>query len=186
MAIAADEFFARPAVASARPRTFWTKAASRKHAGKADFRRTLRELVDQVVASPGVVLFEAVEEGVPTAIVDVIAGATGASVADVMELVGVSATTFRRKEELKERLPDVAGHRVMGFLRVAALLRRLLDESGDPTQRRQFDLEGWLAQWMRHELPELGGKTPAQMLRNPEGQRAVEQVIERMRGGLPA
>jgi len=24
------------------------------------------------------------------------------------------------------------------------------------------------------------------MLRNPEGQRAVEQVLERMRGGLPA
>jgi len=39
---------------------------------------------------------------------------------------------------------------------------------------------------MRQALPELGGKSPAEMLRNPEGQRAVEQVLERMRGGLPA
>jgi len=34
--------------------------------------------------------------------------------------------------------------------------------------------------------PELGDKTPAEMLRSPEGQRAVEQVLERRRGGLPA
>jgi Protein of unknown function (DUF2384) len=39
---------------------------------------------------------------------------------------------------------------------------------------------------MREPLPELGAKTPAEMLRNPEGQRAVEWVLERMRGGLPA
>jgi hypothetical protein len=65
-------------------------------------------------------------------------------------------------------------------------LRRLLEESGDPEQLKDFDLEGWVAQWMRERLVELGGKSPAEMLRNPEGQRAVEQVLERMRGGLPA
>ena len=88
--------------------------------------------------------------------------------------------------EAKEPLPDVAGHRVMAFLRVAATLRRLLKESGDPEQLTHFDQEAWLSQWMRQALPELGGKSPAEMLRNPEGQRAVEQVLERMRGGLPA
>jgi Protein of unknown function (DUF2384) len=39
---------------------------------------------------------------------------------------------------------------------------------------------------MAQPLPEFGGKTPAQMLRNPEGMRAIEQQLERMRGGLPA
>jgi len=67
-----------------------------------------------------------------------------------------------------------------------ATLRRLLQESGDPAQLAEFDLEAWVAQWMREPLPDLGDKTPAEMLRNPEGQRAVEQVLERMRGGLPA
>jgi hypothetical protein len=74
----------------------------------------------------------------------------------------------------------------MGLLRVAATLRRLLDESGDPDAMKTFDLEGWLASWMKQQLPELGGKTPAEMLRNPEGLRAVEEVLERMRGGLAA
>ena len=144
------------------------------------------DLVGRVISSPGVDLFDAVEAGVPTFMVDMIAGATGEPMSNVMDLIGVSQTTFRRKEEAREPLPDVAGHRVMGFLRVVATLRKLLEESGDPEQLKEFDLGGWVSQWMREELPELGGKTPAQMLRNPEGQRAVEQVLERMRGGLAA
>ena len=55
-----------------------------------------------------------------------------------------------------------------------------------PEQLKDFDLDAWVAQWMREPLPELGGKTPAEMLRNPERQRAIEQVLERMRGVLPA
>lgn len=122
----------------------------------------------------------------PTYMVDLIAVATRQPASLVMDIIGVSPTTFRRKEEANEPLPDVAGHRVMGFLRIAATLRRLLDESGDPQATSTFDLEGWLANWMKQQLPELGGKTPAEMLRNPEGLRAVEQVLERMRGGLAA
>lgn len=172
--------------ASSDPRTFWVVQIKRQNASAKEWRQAFHDLVGRLIASPGVTLFDAVEAGVPTYLVNVIAGATGEAVTNVMDLIGVSQTTFRRKEEANEPLPDVAGHRVMGFLRVAATLRRLLEESGDPEQLKDFDLEGWVAQWMREPLPELGGKTPAQMLRNPEGQRAVEQVLERMRGGLPA
>jgi putative toxin-antitoxin system antitoxin component (TIGR02293 family) len=168
------------------PRTFWVVHIKRPNTTAKDWRRAFDDLVGRVIASPGVTLFDAVEAGVPTYLVNVIAGATGEAVTNVMDIIGVSQTTFRRKEEANEPLPDVAGHRVMGFLRVAATLRRLLDESGDPEQLKGFDLDAWVAQWMRDPLSELGGKTPAEMLRNPEGQRAVEQVLERMRGGLPA
>ena len=174
--------------ATSQPGAFWDVPAkrSRSVADAKDWRRAFHDLVGRVNASPGVVVYDAVEAGVPTYLVNAIAGATGESVADVMDLIGVSQTTFRRKEEAGEPLPDVAGHRVMGFLRVIATLRRLLDESGDPALLKTFDLEAWAARWMREALPELGGKTPAEMLRNPEGQRAVEQVLERMRGGLAA
>ena len=173
-------------VARSDPRMFWVVHVKRQNVSLKDWRRAFHDLVGRVMASPGVTLFDAVEAGVPTYMVNVIAGATGEAVADVMDIIGVSQTTFRRKEEANEPLPDVAGHRVMGFLRVAATLRRLLEESGDPELLKDFDLEAWVAQWMREQLPELGGKTPSEMLRNPEGQRAVEQVLERMRGGLPA
>lgn len=173
----------RPA---ADPREFWRSRNKSAPAGGKTSRRAFDDLVDRVIASHGVHLFDAVEAGVPTTLVDVIAGATGESAASVMDMIGVSPTTFRRKEEANEPLPDVAGHRVMGFLRVVATLRRLLDESGDAEQLRDFDLVAWVARWMTQALPEFGGKTPAQMLRNPEGLRAIEQLVERMRGGLPA
>ncbi len=168
------------------PRQFWAIDVKRQTASPQSWRRAFHVLIDRVMASPGVTLYDAVESGVPTYMVDLIAGATGEPVARIMEVIGVSQTTYRRKDEAREPLPDSAGHRVMGFLRVMATLRRLLEESGDPQQLASFDLEAWVARWMREPLPELGDKTPAEMLRNPEGQRAVEQVLERMRGGLPA
>src|SRR5512145_1022136 len=108
------------------PRTFWVVQIRRPNASVKEWRRAFHDLVGRVIESPGTTLFDAVEAGVPTYLVNVIAGATGEAVADVMDIVGVSQTTFRRKEEANEPLPDVAGHRVMGFLRVAATLRRLL------------------------------------------------------------
>ena len=146
----------------------------------------LRALVSRVMEAPGLTLFDAVEAGVPTSAVDLLATGTGKSVKDVLQWLGLSATTLRRKAEAGEPLPDAAGYRLMAFLRVAATLRRLLAESGDPQRLEAFDVEGWVSRWIGEPLAELGGKTPAEMLRNPEGQRAVEQVLERMRGGLPA
>lgn len=168
------------------PQSLFVQPFKKSTASVKECRRIFDQLVDRVIASPGIVLFEAVEAGVPTYLVHVIAGATAQPVTTVMDLIGVPETTFRRKEEAGEPLAGAAAYRVMGFLRVAATLRRLLEESGDPEELKDFDLSGWVAQWMREELPELGGKTPAEMLRNPEGQRAVEEVLERMRGGLAA
>jgi putative toxin-antitoxin system antitoxin component (TIGR02293 family) len=157
-----------------------------KRTSARNSRAVFHELLGLINDCPPVDLYEAVEEGVPTAVVPVIAGAFGGTHESVMELIGVSETTFRRKQEASEPLPEVAGHRVMGFLRIVARLQRLLQESGDPVQLADFDLDAWVRDWMREPLPEFGGKTPAQMLRNPEGQRAIEELLDRMSGGLPA
>ena len=149
-------------------------------------RHAFHVLLHRVKESPSVYLYDAVEQGVPTSVVLLIAGAFGGSRESVMDLIGVSETTFRRKEEMKQPLPEAAGYRVMGFLRVVAKLQRLLEESGNADEVADFDLESWVKEWMREPLPEFGGKTPADMLRNPEGQRAVEELLDRMRGGLPA
>lgn len=103
-----------------------------------------------------------------------------------MNLIGVSEGTFRRKEEADEPLSEVAGHRVMDLPRIVASLQHMLEESADPEQVTGFDLEGWVSEWICTPLLEFDGKSPAQMLRNPEGQRAVEDLLGRMRGGLPA
>lgn len=171
--------------APSKQHAFWPQSKQQNIGVKAA-RRVFQGLIDRVLESPRLLLFDALEAGVPTSVVNIIAGATGESMGSMMDMIGVSNTTFRRMEVSNLALPEVAGHRVMGFLRVAATLRRLLTESGDPERLKEFDLEAWVAKWMRKQIPELDGKTPAEMLRNPEGQRAVEQVLERMRGGLPA
>lgn len=165
---------------------FWAAPQRRRKAAAGSDRQTFQALVSRVAAAPGAGLFDALEHGVPTRMVGVIAQTLGESASSVMALLGVSLTTLRRKEEAGEPLPDVAGHRVMALLRLVATLRRLLAESGDAQAVAQFDLEAWVARWLRIPLPQMGGKTPAELLRNPEGQRALEQVLERMRGGLPA
>jgi putative toxin-antitoxin system antitoxin component (TIGR02293 family) len=149
-------------------------------------KAALRSLLMRARARSSMGLYDAVEQGVPTHLVLLLASALGNTVTSVMNLIGVSETTFRRKEEASEPLPEVAGHRVMALLRIIATLQRLLEESGDRQAVASFDLEGWVSEWIHIPLPQLDGKTPAEMLRNPEGQRAVEDLIERMRGGLPA
>ena len=58
------------------PRTFWVVQIKRQNAGVKEWRRAFHDLVGRVIASPGVTLFNAVEAGVPTYLVNVIAGAT--------------------------------------------------------------------------------------------------------------
>ncbi|WP_028105112.1 antitoxin Xre/MbcA/ParS toxin-binding domain-containing protein [Pseudoduganella violaceinigra] len=166
--------------------SLWTTLTSPAGGPSKTSVEQLRALVARVREAPGVQLYDAVEAGVPTNVVKLIAKATGESTSVIMGFAGVSQTTFVRNEAAKKPLPDVAGHRIMAYLRLLATLRKMLDESGDPEQLRNFDLEGWFSRWIHTKLPELGDKSPAEMLRNPEGQRAVEQVLERMRGGLAA
>lgn len=177
---------ARTPAATFMPAAFWQLSSGRASDTTQARRRAFRSLVDRVMVAPAPALYDAVEAGVPTQMIEVVADALGESAAHIVDLIGVSSTTFRRKDESGEPLPDAAGHRLMALLRVMAILRRLLQESGDADRMTRFDLEAWLAIWLREPLPALGNRTPGAMLRNPEGQRAVEQVLERMRGGLPA
>jgi uncharacterized protein (DUF2384 family) len=140
-----------------------------------------------VLSCSAVTLFDAVEAGVPTYVIDVMAGAMSLAPSCVLEVLGVSATTYRRRDCAKRPLPDLAGHRAMGVLRTAAAaLRQLLEESGDDGAVKMFDLSKWFGAWLHESLPELGGRSPAEMLRNAEGVHALEAVFHRMRGGLPA
>lgn len=142
--------------------------------------------VDQVRKSDPLTLYQAVEAGVPAGTIVLISYALNEPAPKVMDMLGLPETTYRRRAEAGEVLPEVVGHRAVGLVRLVAKLRQLLSESGDPERLKEFDLEAWVSSWIKEPLPELGGKTPAELLRNPEGQRLVETLLERMRGGLVA
>lgn len=150
------------------------------------WRSQWNRLVDQVRASDHLTLYRAVEEGVPAFTVVLISRALSEPAPGVLDIIGLPETTYQRKAKAGEALPDAAGHRTVALMRVVATLRQLLEESGDAEQVKDFDLESWVSTWIRSPLPELGGATPAALLRNPDGQRVVETVLERMRGGLAA
>lgn len=143
-------------------------------------------LVDQVRESDPLTLYRAVEEGVPVFTVVLISKALSEPAPGVLDIIGLPETTYLRKAKSGEALPDAAGHRTVALMRVVAKLRQLLAESGDPAELKDFDLNGWVSAWLKEPLPELGGETPASLLRNPEGQRVIETLLERMRGGLVA
>ena len=56
---------------------FWVLEFKQQNASARDWRRAFDTLVGRIIASAGVTLFNAVEAGVPTYLVYVIAGATG-------------------------------------------------------------------------------------------------------------
>ena len=56
------------------PKQFWLIEVKPHHASQQSLRKAFHQLVDRVRTSPGAVLYDAVESGVPTYMVDVIAG----------------------------------------------------------------------------------------------------------------
>jgi hypothetical protein len=95
------------------------------------------------------------------------------------------ATLDRAMRHRGKALPGLPGH-LRGRRRISAKLRALLRESGDPSLLHRFDVEAWAGEWMLLPLPDLNGKSPAQVLRQPSGWAIVERVLERMRGGVCA
>ncbi|MBK1615397.1 hypothetical protein CKO44_18210 [Rubrivivax gelatinosus] len=169
----------RPRVQS----SFWALPA---RGLERNWRSQWNRLVDQFADSDPLTLYQAVEEGVPASTVVLLSKAFGEPALQVLDMLGLPETTYRRKAEAGEALPEVAAHRAIALMRVVARLRQLLAESGDAERTQDFDLEGWFSAWIKEPLPELGGATPAALLRNPEGQRVIDTLLERMRGGLPA
>lgn len=63
---------------------------------------------------------------------------------------------------------------------LAALVQRMADESG---ASENFDARAWLDGWIYQEVPALGYKRPADVLREPGGLERVEQILPGMQSG---
>lgn len=61
-----------------------------------------------------------------------------------------------------------------------ALVERIVRESGDG---QPFDAAAWLAEWLTHPVPALGGRAPRAMMWSAEGRQHVFRVIQQMQSG---
>lgn len=69
------------------------------------------------------------------------------------------------------------------FARLLAQVERMLRESGDHTRARDFDAAAWLAAWLRTPAPALGGRTPGECLRTPDGAALVSRLLDAQQSG---
>lgn len=61
-----------------------------------------------------------------------------------------------------------------------AVVQRIVEESGNSTG---FDVQGWLDRWMTEEVPALGSRRPADLLKEPGGFERVRTVLMGMQSG---
>lgn len=66
-----------------------------------------------------------------------------------------------------------------------ASLVKMVDDQVPPERAKEadFDSADWVARWLRHPLPALGGKAPNQFLKDEEGRAIVRRVLHACFGG---
>jgi len=67
--------------------------------------------------------------------------------------------------------------------KVLAKVRRILEESGNPSLMSPSDMERWVDVWMQTRQPALHGKTPAEAIQLLDGWGQVESLLEQVRDG---
>lgn len=67
--------------------------------------------------------------------------------------------------------------------KIIAKVRRILEESGNPTAMSASDVERWVDVWMQTHQPALQGKTPTEVMQLLDGWDRVESLLEQLRDG---
>jgi len=81
------------------------------------------------------------------------------------------------------RLRKLSLRRPASTAKVLAKVRRILEESGNPSLMSPSDMERWVDVWMQTRQPALHGKTPAEAIQLLDGWGQVESLLEQVRDG---
>lgn len=97
--------------------------------------------------------------------------------------MGIARSTFTRKAKNHEALSTGESAVALGLAHVVGEIGRVLDESGDPDQLRDFDVAQWVGIWLREPVAALGGHTPLDFMDNSYGLETVLQLVRQMQSG---
>jgi putative toxin-antitoxin system antitoxin component (TIGR02293 family) len=115
-----------------------------------------------------------VRRGIPARYTEVLARAMHMSKERFYTTVGLSRATVDRKVKANKPLSPDESERVMGIARLMGQVQTLVEESGDP---KDFDAARWLAEWLDHPLPALGGQRPAQLMDTADGRMLLADLL---------
>ncbi|UPG90124.1 DUF2384 domain-containing protein [Luteibacter aegosomaticola] len=97
--------------------------------------------------------------------------------------MGIARSTFTRKAKNHEALSSGESAVALGLARIVGEIERILAESGDPEQLKDFDTAEWVGVWLREPVAALGGHPPLDFMDNPYGQETVLQLVGQMQSG---
>jgi putative toxin-antitoxin system antitoxin component (TIGR02293 family) len=124
-----------------------------------------------------------VKQGVPARYASALAARMRISKEKFYTTVGLSRATVDRKVKVNKRLNPDESERVMGITRLVGQAQSLVEESGGP---KDFNAAQWLADWLDHPLPALGGRRPAEFMDTADGRALVSDLLAQQQSGAYA
>lgn len=124
-----------------------------------------------------------VKKGVPARYTGVLAAGMRMSKDKFYSTVGLSRATVDRKVKVNKRLNPDESERVIGIARLVGQAQSLVEESGGPAD---FDAARWLAEWLDHPLPALGGRRPVEFMDTTDGRALVSDLLAQQQSGAYA
>jgi putative toxin-antitoxin system antitoxin component (TIGR02293 family) len=124
-----------------------------------------------------------IKKGVPAKTLDAMAKKMQVSKERLFLTLGLAGATVNRKTRDNKPLSSDESSRVLGMGRLVGQVQAMVDESGNP---EGFNAAEWLANWLDHPLPALGGQRPGELMDTFDGQAIVSTLISRIQSGAYA
>jgi putative toxin-antitoxin system antitoxin component (TIGR02293 family) len=97
--------------------------------------------------------------------------------------LGLARATVDRKIQKRQRLSQEESERILAVVRLIGQVDTMVRESGDPAG---FDAARWIADWLQHPHPALGGRTPGELLDTADGRGLVSDLLAQQQSGAYA
>ena len=89
-------------------------------------------------------------------------------------ILDLARATVDRKIQGRQRLSQEESERVLAVAQLIGQVDSMVRESGDPSG---FDAARWMAGWLEHPHPALGGRRPGELLDTADGRHLVAQLL---------
>lgn len=152
-------------------RTFWR--------GVIAGRRSFEELS----ALNPVQRSDLIESGVPAALLTLLSARLDIPREQLYATLGVKRATVDRKIKAKAILSTEQSEGAVGIARLIGQVAQMVRESGNADD---FDAARWVAEFLEHPNPALGGRRPAELMRTSDGRSAVAILVAQMQSGAYA
>ncbi|HEX3844521.1 MAG TPA: antitoxin Xre/MbcA/ParS toxin-binding domain-containing protein [Steroidobacteraceae bacterium] len=97
--------------------------------------------------------------------------------------LSLARATVDRKILKRQRLSQDESERVLAVAQLIGQVANMVRESGNPSG---FDAAKWMARWLEHPHPALGGRRPGELLDTADGRNLVTQLLAQQQAGTYA